>query len=798
MRTGQEQLSFLNMLLGIFCLGIWAAAVFVPPFSCLLALCLPLVLWCTLAIRRSSVWCWAGFGLLFLTLGALRFTAAFELPANDVSRFIGQEAELCGIVREAPHITADSRGTKVRYLIEAEQIRSGKRQERAGGFLYVHTRQRPGKPASLAEIGDRITVSGQLTVLHGYENPGRIDTVLSARSKGITARLLAGKSEVGIEKDSGFSWRRAVENIRRHCLQLMESVMPAEDAAAIFAMLFGGYEGIRPELTEAFTTTGIVHILSVSGSHITLLAVTLAFIGRKLRLKEKVMALLVVAAVTGYCMLAGGVPPAVRAGIMGVLVFFGQTAGREREGRRLLTLTGMAMLIISPLLFFDISFRLSFAATAGLLYLAPPIRKRLSRLPDFAATGLAVTIAAQLAVLPVLAWYFNSLSLSSLIANLVVVPVVELMIIIGLAAGAAGFLLPFMARLLFAADSLMLGAVYEAARFIAAMPLSTVYLPTPGAGTAAVYYLGLAYFLQTEERRETIKAALKPYGTWLAGAGLAVLFTLGGQRLLTAPEMEVHFIDVGQGDAALVITPHGRAFLIDTGGTLENSYDVGGRVVLPYLRHYGVTELDTLYLTHSHADHAAGAGSIVKKLPVKAVITAGEGRAAYAKTMGLSVADPLLNKMAAAVEGQTRELDGVKIEVLYAPRAASGENEDSNVIRVSYGRASFLFTGDLLTEREKALLAVADPKSTVLKVGHHGSKTSSSAEFLHEVGAGWAVISVGAGNTFGHPAKETVARITAAGAKVYRTDKDGAVVFRTDGENLRAETFTATKEAAFR
>ena len=185
----------------------------------------------------------------------------------------------------------------------------------------------------------------------------------------------------------------------------------------------------------------------------------------------------------------------------------------------------------------------------------------------------------------------------------------------------------------------------------------------------------------------------------------------------------------------------------------------------------------------------------MKKLPVKMIMTGSEGRAAYMKSLALSAAEAARTEFVAAQAGQQAELDGVTVEVLYAPTAppaGSGRqtgNEVSNVIRVRYGRASFLFTGDLVKEQELALLQAANPQSTVLKVGHHGSRTSTSAEFVRAVAPEWAVISVGAENRFGHPNPEPLAELARRNVKLYRTDENGAVVFYTDGETMRVEPY---------
>ena len=248
-----------------------------------------------------------------------------------------------------------------------------------------------------------------------------------------------------------------------------------------------------------------------------------------------------------------------------------------------------------------------------------------------------------------------------------------------------------------------------------------------------------------------------------------------------------------------MITPHGHAFMVDAGGVREGGYDIGRMVDVPYLLHYGVRQLDYIFLTHAHDDHAAGVRGILGKIPVKAVMTGHEGTGEYLKVFGRGEAARLEKLLAPLRENTSMELDGVRIEILYSPdrrevregNVQATGNEFSNLIRVSYGNASFLFTGDLVTAQEAELLRRGTQLgSTVLKVGHHGSRTSSSEAFLQAVNPRWAVISCGYANSFGHPHKEIVQRISdVTGAELLRTDEKGAIVFRTDGKSMKVECY---------
>lgn len=419
-------------------------------------------------------------------------------------------------------------------------------------------------------------------------------------------------------------------------------------------------------------------------------------------------------------------------------------------------------------------------------------------MPHVLAGSLSITIAAQLAALPILAWHFNQVSFSSLFSNLFVVPLVELIIILGLAGGLAAFIVPILGNIVFSFDSILLGAVFEMTRALAALPFSKIWLPSMGILPGICYYILLVFICMPKEYRTRIYSVFKEYRQAIGIACCVLLISVFFWRALLPNEMEVHFIDVGQGDCALVLTPHGHAMFFDTGGTKDGSFDIGARVDIPYLLHYGIREVDYIFLSHAHEDHAAGAGAILSRIPVKHVYTADEGRAAYARSMRFGDNNPLLSKMSRAVAGQTIVIDGVSVDILYAPPydkmdSATG-NEVSNVYRVRYGNCSFLFTGDLIKEHEEKMISMlGDLHATVVKVPHHGSDTSSSEDFVAATSPLYAVYCVGADNSFGHPRSSVVERYERNGAKTLRTDRDGAIVFRTDGNRLTVHTFAEGK-----
>lgn len=790
MITGQNPLVFVNLLVSVFVLGIFAAGKLQMALPFLYGVIVFLVICSGVCLFYSRKEAGYGLLLLFFFLGFMRCSHDAALSSSDISNSTLKSVTAIGSVVDTPRVKEAEDQNSVRYVIEVAQLRQAQQDVPVSGKAVVYVTQK--KSAAIARYGDQLVVRGEIKALHGYQNPGMIDTVAALERQGITAKLQAVKDGAVIQPNRAGHFRRSVDEIRAKILRYMEEVMPKQDAAALFAMLFGGYTGIKPELLEAFTATGIVHILSVSGSHITLLAGTLQWLGALLRLRPMAVAAVIIFAVSVYAVFAGCVPPVLRSAAMGILTFVALALGREKDARHTLALVCLLILAFQPRLIYDISFQLSFAATVGLLYLSPLLRQALIKLPGWLAGNLAITIAAQLSVLPFLAWYFHSVSLSALLANLVAVPLVELIIIGGLLAVVLGVCLPFLQNIIFIFCSLSIGLVYNMTNVIAALPGGNLSLPSGGLVPGVIFYGLLFFFIWcVRTKRAFCKTWLKRYHRQAALGGIALIAILFWLSRQPAP-LRVHFIDVGQGDALLLTTPRGKAVVIDTGGVLASlsDFDVGARVVVPYLKHYGVQEIEYLILTHAHDDHAGGASALRRSFPVRHVLIGREDRREYAKVFKTSLES--CNSFIPAYTGQEIVLDGVRLEVVQAMDGTNNRtgNEASNVIKISYGVHDFLVTGDLDAAGEQKLLAGgANIGSTVLKVGHHGSKTSSTENFVQRVKPQYAVISVGADNRFGHPNQAVVERLRQNQAEVLRTDQSGAIVFASDGKTLRVETF---------
>ncbi|TWH48746.1 DNA internalization-related competence protein ComEC/Rec2 [Sporomusa sp. KB1] len=792
-----ELINILLFACAAFAAGIWLAALYSWHFSTLVLLAVLLVitsLWRIIRNYQQSFWPVIG---LFFVAGMLCYHQAVMVRADDIGNYAGQTVNIEGTLAAVPEITPiDGQKRRVRYLLKAEKVipTGAKVACSVTGNIRINIqyKEATSKPAA---YGDKVTVTGKLLELHGYNNPGQIDMVAALKRQGITARMSGQEQMLQVLTPyKGYSWQVVLANWRDRMITGLQQVMPVNDAAILTAVLFGGYQGIDKDVISDFAATGLIHILSVSGAHIALVVGLITWLGRRLRWGPLFTVSLAAMAVILYACISGLTPPVIRSALMGLISLLAVILERESYAPAALAITALAMLIYQPLLLFDISFQLSFGATAGLVFLYQPTVDYLSRWPSWLAGPLAVTLAAQLSVLPVIAWYFNSFSLISFAANIIVLPVIELVIILGLAGVIIYTMVPVAGNIIFVISSLLIGLVMLLTELLAAVPYSFVYIPAIGIIGSGGYYFVLAWIYGW--RPFKLPGPGQLVRQWPRSCSLAaVLLSITVAVYVLYPKpLTVHFIDVGQGDATLIITPHGQAVLVDTGGTMgESDFDIGARVVAPYLKHYGVRAIDYLILTHGHQDHAGGAAGVASAIRVANVLLPQEKYSPPVQALLRS--QPLA--VIPAYTGQRFQLDKVIVSIEQAGdesetilhTAAIGGNEVSSVIRVSYGQHSFLLTGDLTAQGEASLLTKGLAACTVLKVGHHGSRTSTTEPFLQAAAPKFAVISAGYGNQFGHPHPETLNRLAAREIVVYRTDKQGAIVFTSDGKQLAVEPY---------
>lgn len=565
-------------------------------------------------------------------------------------------------------------------------------------------------------------------------------------------------------------------------------VPPGTERGLVLAMVIGDRSQVDEATAEAFRASGTYHVLALSGAQVALVAGLLAGALRFLLVRPWLQAAATMSVVAFYAVLVGGDVPVVRAALMAGAVLAGRALELDADASNLLGLAALVLLVGRPAAIGDVGFQLSFGATLAILALSGPLLSGVPRLPLRAETGLAASVVAQLALAPVQAAAFHRLSPAAVVLNLAAVPLSSAVLLAG---GTVVLAAPFGD-----APADLAGSVaWAAARALRLSgdlgpiaPWLDRRVPAPSPGVLTLEALGLV--LLARHRRALGVAAL------LAGP---LLLALAPTRPDADGRLHLTVIDVGQGDGLLLRSPSGRALLVDAGGSRSAAYDPGERRVAPELWSRRIRGVDALLVTHAHPDHVGGAPFVMRVFDVSEVW---EGPAplddpAWRSVEARLAARPATRRTLAA--GMSLEWDGVRLRVLGPARPRRPphrvRNEDSVVLEVGFGGVRFVLTGDVTGDAEDAVDA---RPSEVLKVPHHGSRTSSRPRLLATVRPALALVSAGAHNPFGHPHPETLARLAASGSLVLRTDRDGTIRAATDGRRVWVRTEAEGEERLIR
>ena len=740
------------------------------------------------------------YGGLFL-LGMILLKKLKKLPATTLVLMAGCYLIFMAAGYSDSHFETIFTGTEKNSLILFDD-----EIQLDGDLLFAYAKALPSNEKLVVKY--RIKSNTELQIIQTLLNPG-----MACAASGVLDRPSAARNPNAFDyknylQRNGITWIFNVDNLSlEKCYKQTDSVitalkafrhkeiarikntLPEETSALAAALIFGERNLFNPETERSYQKIGIVHLLAISGLHVGLLTGMIYFICIRVGITKEKTEILLMSFLPVYAVITGLAPPVVRAAAMLILLL-----GSRRFAIRMTLLDAvsaalMIMALFRPNIIYDTGFQLSFAVSFSLVISAPVILKTFT---SFLKQTAAASFIAQLSSLPSILASFYEVSAISIFANLLFVPLFSFVLLPLL-------LISYIILLLLGAlPSLYLNFLENLVHYVnlltmklSEIPMSTIIIGKlePIFLTVQIILIPLFFF----KWEGFILKKLKP-PLWLFALPFLPLFM---QILLPYmnPYGQIIFLDVGQGDSIFIRMPYNQGnYLIDTGGVLSfekenwqqrgNSYDPGKEIVVPFLKSEGISTLDKLILTHGDADHIGGAIALFEEIGVRQLIIPRVSDRSDLEQDIIGIASERGADIYLGGIGTGWKTAAGDFLILNPSESTGERNDQSIVLLAAVGGKKWLFTGDLGNEGENSMARkIKDIDIDVLKVGHHGSKYSSSELFLERTNPDFAVISVGEKNRYGHPGKEVIERLEERGIQIFRTDEDGAVIYKFKGNS---------------
>jgi competence protein ComEC len=692
-------------------------------------------------------------------------------------------------------------GDLLRFDMKLTAIKGHAYDEKVNCSIILHSREEQRKAENLS-AGTYVYMAGTLSMPDSARNPGgfdyrkylffqRIHWIVQSNSFA-AAHFIPPRT---------FSPAVLLHSLQAYLSQSLDKTFP-NDSEWLKALLLGDRGGITGEMAASYTKLGIIHVLAISGLHMTIIVEGMRRILRLLGITRESVLLLTILFIPFYVVITGASPSVVRSGMMAVISLLGLYLHRPRDGLNMLGAALFIMLLVNPYQLWDVGFQLSFLVTWGILLFVPQFELIFPKIPSFVATFLFLPLVAQIISFPILIYVFHQFSFLSFFVNILFVPLFTFWFIpFGFLAFLLGLISPGLAYLLAGLLSESLQLMNHLLSAIASWKGGQIYLEAPPDWWFALYYMLLF-------SKWWWPKALHP--RWLLL--IALFLSLPFVNSFFRTEAQITFLDVGQGDAIVVQLPNHKVYLIDGGGKPfstgrielwkkeRNTWDAGKRFILPFLKSQGINQIDTLVMTHGDIDHIGGLASVIADMKIGRII--GNGKPPTSREE-----EALLGQIKAkripifwGKRGITWQ-EGIARWTLLnpGPNRLPGDNNSSIVLLLEVFKFHFLFTGDLEKEGERDLLAHEQlPRIDVLKVGHHGSRSSTSIDFLEQIQPVVSILSVGRKNRFGHPHKETIEALEKFKSEIFRTDEQGAIQIEIFQDNMIVKHYLHLTSPTFR
>lgn len=660
-----------------------------------------------------------------------------------------------------------------KYIIKSKKINNSK------FIIYVKKNKRQLK------YGDKIKFVGEYIEPEGRRNYRGFYYKEYLKTKKICGTFKVNGNIEIIKQGNPLNIFFLTNQLRQKIIKNAQQILPKDVSQVLLGVLLGEKSGITEEDKENFRLSGMSHILAVSGMHTSYVILGLTYIFAKLPKKRKYILLIIF--LVFFMFLTNFTPSVVRAVIMSIMMIISKLMYRKNDTINALFLSCLILLLYNPYLIKNIGLILSFLGTLGIvLFIKTNLPKTKIRKNSTIYNILSVSVSAQILIFPIIIYYFNVISFSFFISSFICSFLVGIIFIYGLANLSISFISIKIAKILSPILKVLLIILISSAKFIASIKILNLTVPTPSEISIIIYYVLIYILYKLKSPKDNLrryeKKMIKYIQTNMKKI-IAIFVILSIIQFAYKPlyyainkDIVIHFIDVGQGDSMLVISPKGKTILIDTGEDKE--------LVLSYLLDRGIRKVDYILISHFDTDHVGGLVNITENLKVNNVIIGKQVENSENLQYFLETVKKTKTKVNVVEKGQTLFIeDNLYIYMLWPDSNniinKNLLNNNSLVCKLCYKEISILLTGDIEKEAEEAILDTYRGtnilNSTILKVAHHGSNTSSIKEFLEAIDPKIALIGVGKNNKFGHPNKSVIEKLRKKGVKILRTDEQGEI-----------------------
>ena len=604
-----------------------------------------------------------------------------------------------------------------------------------------------------------------------------------------------GKIELIKEKNINYLFINLYK-VKNKIIKNINNKFPEETRGLFLGILLGDKSSIEEDVRQNFADSSLSHILAVSGTHISYVVICISVLFKKLKLNKNIRKVLTSLVLFMYLYLVDFSVSATRAVIMSTIVIMQMLFYRKQDTITTIAFSSIIILINNPYSILNIGFLLSYGGTIGIILFVNRISIEskedfFQRFKSYLKDICIVTISAQTIIMPIIIYYFNTISFTFIISNIIASLIIGPIIMIGLVIIAISFFKIPIISLIIRFYNILIVILVRTADIISKIPMSKIYLKTPTTLEIIFYYsvvflIALLIYIKKSNRKfikKTIQIYIYNLKNFFINNRNKVLIFISIVSLISITsikipkELKINFIDVGQGDSCLITTPQNKKVIVDSGGS--ESYDVGKNVLLPYLLDKRITKIDYIMISHFDTDHCKGFEYVLENIKVKNVIISKQSETSenFKQIMKI-IRKKRINLIIVQKETKIKIDNFTTVDILspQSENIADNMNDNSIVAKFEAYNFSILFTGDASEKIEKELIKEKiNLKSDILKVSHHGSKTGTSEEFLKSVKPKIALIGVGENNKFGHPTKDVIKRLTENKIKIYRTDTDGEI-----------------------